>query len=172
MSPVTSEFSRLWSMIYFTPDPGQLRMLRRCQDSPQSPVLMPHARCLVTGQVSIDRDGSWIIRLWIVYNITKDIRLIDHLFSSLLMILIKIINPIGAWGGWISPHYFQRSISPWKRVLEVPNFVTFPNSLWTFRKSKKFGFSQWFEVIEKVRADSSPPLSSNIQEPCSITVKE
>ena len=36
-----------------------------------------------------------------------------------------------------------------KGGLEVQNFVTFPNSLWTFRKSKKifFGFSQCFGVI-------------------------
>ena len=26
-----------------------------------------------------------------------------------------------------------------KRGLEIPSFVTFPNSLWTFRKSKMFG---------------------------------
>ena len=40
--------------------------------------------------------------------------------------------------GWISPHFFQMAISPWKKVLEVLNFVTFPNSLWTSRKSKIF----------------------------------
>ena len=36
-----------------------------------------------------------------------------------------------------------------KRGLKVQNFVTFPNSLWTFRKSNKFffGFSQCFGVI-------------------------
>ena len=41
--------------------------------------------------------------------------------------------------------------------------MTFPNSLWTFRKSKKNCFSKCFGLIYKVRADSAPhPHSSNI----------
>ena len=40
--------------------------------------------------------------------------------------------------------------------LKVPNLVTFPNLLRTFRKAKK-KISQCFGVIQKVWADSAPP---------------
>ena len=44
------------------------------------------------------------------------------------------INPNGV-GGWLCPHYFQRDFSTWKKmVLEVWNFLNFPNSLWIIRK--------------------------------------
>ena len=36
-------------------------------------------------------------------------------------------------GVWLCPNFFQTAISQWKKG-EVPNLVTFPNSLWTFRK--------------------------------------
>ena len=54
------------------------------------------------------------------------------------------------WGGG----YFSMK----KRVLEVPNFVTPPNSLWTFQKSKKmFVFSQYFWGDREVVGWFRPP---------------
>ena len=51
---------------------------------------------------------------------------------------IRCINPIMAGLGLNQPALFSNiHFSMKKRVLEVPNFVTVPNSLWTFGKSKK-----------------------------------
>ena len=38
---------------------------------------------------------------------------------------LHIFNPIGAGGGWISLHYFQTSISPWKKSSGGPKFRDF-----------------------------------------------
>ena len=58
-----------------------------------------------------------------------------------------------------------------KGGLEVPNFVTFPNSLWTFRKAKKnFWFFTVFWGNLKGAGWSSPPHWSNIQKPFPIRV--
>ena len=56
-------------------------------------------------------------------------------------------------------------ISPWKRGLEVQTFLTFPVSLWTFRKSKRKYFLGFYSVF---RWSS---YSSYIQKPCTIRVK-
>ena len=59
-----------------------------------------------------------------------------------------------------------------KRGLEVQNFVTFPNSLWTFRKSKKI-FLVFHSVLRWSRRCGliqPPPLSSNIQKAHPIRV--
>ena len=53
--------------------------------------------------------------------------------------------------GWLCLHFYPTAISPWKRSLEVSNFETFPNSLWTLRKSKKWFFPA-FLVIWKGQA--------------------
>ena len=50
-------------------------------------------------------------------------------------------NPNVGWS--IVPSLFQMAISPWKRGLEVPNFLNVHDSLWTFRKSKK----KWFFTV-------------------------
>ena len=62
-------------------------------------------------------------------------------------------------GGVDCAHFFQMAISPWKRGLRDPIVVTFPNSFWTFRKSKnKFGFSLCFGVIWRYGHFQSPIL--------------
>jgi len=61
-------------------------------------------------------------------------------FSLISWTLSSILTLLGQGGGWISPHFLQMAILHEKRGLEVQNFVTFPDSLWTFRKSKK----NWF----------------------------
>ena len=61
-----------------------------------------------------------------------------------------------------------------KRGLEVPDFVTFPNSLWTFRKAKKkFGFFTvfWGDLEGCGLIQPPPPHSSKIQKPRPIWVK-
>ena len=65
------------------------------------------------------------------------------------LINLKCLTLLGRGGGGISPHFFRWLFLHEKRDLEVQNFVTFPNSLLTFGKSKKkiFGFSQCFGVI-------------------------
>ena len=37
----------------------------------------------------------------------------------------KAFTLLGRGGGWISPHYFQTSISPWKRGSGGPKFRDF-----------------------------------------------
>ena len=58
------------------------------------------------------------LKLW-------NLKLIITLFETDLTLL-------GRGGTIFKPPFLQE-----KRVLEVQNFVTFPNSIWTFRKSKK-----------------------------------
>ena len=83
--------------------------------------------------------------------------------------------------GWFSPPRPNR-VNPisvrWvllheNGVLEVSNFVTFPNSLWTFRKSKKnfWFFTVFWGDLEGAGWFSPPPLSSNIQEPALLGLK-
>ena len=91
-----------------------------------------------------------------------------------LSLKTRIFNPIGA-GGTMFPTFFKRLFLHEKRVLDVPNFLTFPNSLWTFRKSKKiiWFFTMFWGDLEGVGWFSPPPLlPSNIQEPRSIRVKD
>ena len=49
-------------------------------------------------------------------------------------------NPIGAGGAESAHTIFKRLFLHEKGVLEFPNFVTFPNSVITFRKYKKIWF--------------------------------
>ena len=75
---------------------------------------------------------------------------------------VKMFNPIRAGG-----HTFFRWLFLLeKRDLEVQNFVTFPNSFWTFRKSKIFFrfFTVFWGDLE------GAGWFSNIQEPRFIRV--
>ena len=47
------------------------------------------------------------------------------------------------------------AISPWKRGMEVSNFVTFPYSTLTFRKSKKLGWYQGVGIIRSPRTQAT-----------------
>ena len=49
-------------------------------------------------------------------------------------------NMYGHKGGWLCPHFFH-TLSPWKRGLEVPNFLTFPNLILTIPFRKKCVFT-------------------------------
>ena len=58
------------------------------------------------------------------------------------IIFFYFFNPIRVGVAESARPFFKRPFLHEKRGLEVPNFVTFPNSLLNFRKSKtKFGFS-------------------------------
>ena len=60
----------------------------------------------------------------------KNVLFTWYLFNSSYVFLS--INPNGG-GGWLCQKFFQTAILTWKKG-EVRNLVTFPNSLWTFRK--------------------------------------
>ena len=61
---------------------------------------------------------------------------------------------------------FKRPFLHEKRVQEVPNFVTFPNPLWTFRKSKKtLFFSVFWGDLEGAGWFSLPALKQHPEAP-------
>ena len=123
---------------------------------------------LVKEMTGFSREDQFVIRDTVPQN--RDIAHLLHchlLCTGTFSNQVCFFNPIRRGGGWISSYFFQPSISPWKRGLEVPNFVTFPNSLWTFRKAKQI-FLVFHSVLGWSRRCGliQPPLhSSNIQEP-------
>ena len=72
-------------------------------------------------------------------------------------------NPIGAGGGWISPHYFQMLISPLKKGYGGPKFLDFSWFIMNFQKIQKkcWFFTEFWGNLE----------ASNIQKPRPIRVK-
>ena len=74
-------------------------------------------------------------------------------------------------GGWISPNFFQTSISPENRGLDITNFVTFANSLWTFRKSKKMVFHSFLGWIRRCRHIVPPLTQATFKSPAPLVLK-
>ena len=94
--------------------------------------------------------------------------------TSDIYIWVVILTLLGRGGAESARTFLRWLFLHEKRGLEVQNFVTFPNSLWTFRKSKKI-FLVFHSVLRWSRSCGliQPPLlSSNIQKPRSIRVKK